>query len=88
MPEQGTHTSGLAIASMVLGIVGLCGGWTLIIPLLAIIFGSIALSSINKDSQLSGKSMAITGLILGLLSLLGWIIYIIIFGFAFIAGMV
>lgn len=55
------HTSGLAIASMVLGIV-----WVYWIgSILAVIFGHVSLSQISKDETLRGKGMAIAGLVLG-----------------------
>jgi ABC-type microcin C transport system permease subunit YejE len=55
------RTSGLAIASMVLGIVWIY--W--IGSILAVIFGHISLSQIRKDETLRGRGMAIAGLALG-----------------------
>jgi hypothetical protein len=55
------RTSGLAIASMVLGILWLY--W--IGSILAVIFGHIAISQAKKDPTLRGKGMAIAGLVLG-----------------------
>ena len=55
------RTSGLAIASMVLGIVWIY--W--IGSILAVIFGHIALSQAKKDPTLRGKGMAVAGLVLG-----------------------
>lgn len=65
-------TSGLAIASMVCGIVGalmfMCMGGILGIP--AVICGHMALKQINEASfPMGGRGMAITGLILGYLSI-------------------
>ena len=55
------RTSGLAIASMVLGIV-----WVYWIgSILAVIFGHVSLSQISKDETLRGRGMAIAGLVLG-----------------------
>lgn len=56
--------NGLAIASMVLGIVWLY--W--IGSVLAVIFGHVALTQL-KSSQQSGKGMAIAGLVLGYLGI-------------------
>ena len=53
--------SGLAIASMVLGILWLY--W--IGSILAVIFGHIAISQASKDPTIRGKGMAIAGLVLG-----------------------
>jgi hypothetical protein len=55
------HTSGLAIASMVLGILWIY--W--LGSILAVIFGHIAISQASKDPTLRGKGMAIAGLVLG-----------------------
>ncbi len=60
---RGTTTNGLAIASLVLGIVFVY--W--IGSVLAVIFGHIALSQIKTHPYQSGRGMAIAGLILGYL---------------------
>jgi hypothetical protein len=63
---QPPRTSGLAIASLVLGLVWLCG----LGSLLALIFASVALSQISRSrGRLEGKGLAIAGLILGILGL-------------------
>ena len=55
------RTSGLAIASMVLGIL-----WVYWIgSILAVIFGHVAISQAHKDETLRGRGMAIAGLVLG-----------------------
>ena len=60
------HTSGLAIASLVLGLLWLCG----IGSLLATIFGAVAINQISRSNgTVTGKGMAIAGLILGILGL-------------------
>ena len=58
--QQG-RTSGLAIASMVLGILWIY--W--IGSLLAVIFGHVAINQTGKDPTLRGRGMAIAGLVLG-----------------------
>jgi hypothetical protein len=63
---------GLAIASMTLGIVGVVLCWAIflaqILGILAIVFGFISKNSINKSKNLSGKGMAIAGIILGFIA--------------------
>ena len=54
-------TSGMAIASMVLGILWLY--W--VGSILAVIFGHVAISQCNRDSNIGGKGMAIAGVVLG-----------------------
>ncbi len=64
----GQRTNGLAVASLVLGIVGviLC---VLFIPwILAIIFGAIGIKQCNNDPTYTGKGLAVAGLVLGLIS--------------------
>ncbi|MFD0893466.1 DUF4190 domain-containing protein [Luteolibacter ambystomatis] len=56
--QQYPRTSGLAIASLVTGLLGL--------GLVAVICGHIALSQIKKSAgALTGKGMAVTGLVVG-----------------------
>ncbi|MGD0650119.1 MAG: DUF4190 domain-containing protein [Verrucomicrobiia bacterium] len=62
--------SGLAIASLVLGILGL----TCIVPvigaILALIFGIVALNRISKSgSQITGQGQAVAGLVIGAVGL-------------------
>jgi uncharacterized membrane protein YvbJ len=63
------RTSGLAIAALILGILG--------VSLLAVIFGGIAMSQTSKDPNLKGRGMAIAGLVLGILGMVGIVIWII-----------
>lgn len=61
-------TNGLAIASLVMGILSpLCCGCFTALP--AIICGHIALSQISKSPLQSGKGLAIAGLVLGYLGI-------------------
>lgn len=63
-------TPGLAIASLVLGIISVGGGSILLIPtVLAIVFGHIAYSRIKKDPSLGGGGLAIAGFVLGYVSI-------------------
>jgi hypothetical protein len=67
MDQQPIKTNGMAIAAMILGIVGIVFFW-LIVPIicliLALIFGIISLNKI-KTTQQPGKGMAIAGIIMG-----------------------
>jgi hypothetical protein len=73
------ETSGLAVASMVIGILAILGGWFwsgAILPILAIIFGHVSLYKIKKNSpRLKGKGFSVTGLTLGYVSLVIAIIF-------------
>lgn len=59
-------TSGMATASMVLGILGVLGGWCLFgLPcILAVVLGHLALRE-TRDGTRSGHGMAVAGLVMG-----------------------
>jgi hypothetical protein len=63
--QQQVKTNGLAVASLVLGLVWLGG----LGSLLAVIFGHVALSQIKQNPMQSGKGLAIAGLVLGYVAL-------------------
>ncbi len=65
---QAVGTNGLAIASLICGILGT--------SLVAVILGHIALSQIKKTGQ-EGRGMAIAGLVLGYLALVVSVIAVI-----------
>ena len=63
--SNSTESSGLAIAAFVTAF---------FVPILPIIFGHISLSQINRSNgRISGKGLAIAGLVLGYVALVGWI---------------
>ncbi|MEO6123708.1 MAG: DUF4190 domain-containing protein [Ilumatobacteraceae bacterium] len=65
--SQRSQTNGMAVASMVLGIVGIFLFCFYAIPsILAVIFGGVALGQIKKDPKYTGRGMAISGLVTGL----------------------
>lgn len=61
-------TSGLAVTSLVLGILGGVPTFSL----LALILGGCALPEINRGEK-TGKGMAVAGLVLGILGTVGWL---------------
>jgi hypothetical protein len=89
---QVSPTNGLAVTSMVCGIVGLmllffCGVISGLAALPAVIFGHMALRAI-KEAQipLGGRGMAIAGLVTGYLGLLAQLAVIGFFVFAFLSA--
>jgi hypothetical protein len=78
-PAETSHR-GMAIAALVLSICGLfCFGF--ITGLLAVIFAAVALSGMGKTRNDDGKGMAITGLVLGIIDIIGWLIWLaVVFG--------
>lgn len=79
-------TNGLAIASMVLGIASwvLCSGGG-IIAITGLILGLVALNQISKNPEQEGKGMAIAGVILNSISILGAILVMLLYGAYIIA---
>jgi hypothetical protein len=73
------RTSGMAVAALVLGILGFFTGIT---SILAIIFGGVAMNETSKNPDISGRGMAVAGLVLGIIVLVGgiffWIFWVII----------
>ncbi|MGA2498040.1 MAG: DUF4190 domain-containing protein [Tepidisphaeraceae bacterium] len=65
---EATGTSnGFCVASLVLGIVGIPASCTIILPILAIIFGGIGYAQVSSNSAArGGKGLAIAGIICGL----------------------
>lgn len=73
---RSTKTDGFAIASLVLGLFFWFPGLAIITGLLALIFGYVALSRI-RQSGTAGRGMAIAGVVLGWVSVVGWVLAII-----------
>ena len=77
-PAQEPKNSGLAIASMVCGIVSffLFG---IVLGVLAIIFGAIAINRINeRPHELKGLCQAKAGMICGIIAVVFWVILLVI----------
>jgi hypothetical protein len=72
----GKRTSGMSIAALILGILGIISFWPL--SILAIIFGAIGISQINKDPSLKGKGMAMAGLVMGIVAIAVWILVAVV----------
>ena len=69
---QPTPSSALAIASLILGIIGLLSGWLIFggaLGLVGVILGIVALVKV-KNGTASGKGMAIGGIVTGALGMI------------------
>jgi hypothetical protein len=81
---ESKRTSGMAVASLVLGICALVLFWIpwlgFLLGILAIIFGGLALSQIRKEPSLGGQGMAVAGLVCGIIGIAIWLILIISIG--------
>lgn len=72
---------GLSTASMVLGLISLAFGFTFVVPIVGFILGIVGLRR-----EPTGRGMAVTGLILNGLFVVGWAIVVAFFVFAAIAA--
>ncbi|MFI7634620.1 DUF4190 domain-containing protein [Nonomuraea sp. NPDC049400] len=76
-PQPGKPTNGMAVASLVLGIVGLIFCGLTSIP--GVILGHIALNRIKKTGE-EGSGMAVGGLVTSYITVVLWVLCWIIFG--------
>ena len=67
--EAAGSSNGMATASLVLGIVGLPAFCTVVVPLLAVVFGAVAVRQTSENRQ-GGRGMAIAGIVCGSVGLL------------------
>ncbi|WP_344902800.1 DUF4190 domain-containing protein [Actinomadura meridiana] len=84
-PPVPPRNNGMAIASMVLGIIGVISCGLLLFSIGAVIMGHVAQSQIKRTGE-AGSGMAIAGLILGyifaVIGLLYWILVVGVYGAA------
>ncbi|HEX2145930.1 MAG TPA: DUF4190 domain-containing protein [Glycomyces sp.] len=73
--------NGLAIASFVVALVGLCGP----LGILGLIFGYVAKSQIKSRNN-SGGGLATAGIILGWISVVAFILLIVLFAVGAVSG--
>ena len=71
-PEAAGASNGFSVASLVLGIIGIPFSCTVLVPLLAIVFGGVALTQINarQGENTGGKGLAIAGIVCGVVGLI------------------
>jgi hypothetical protein len=74
-PVQPPKTNGMAIAGFVVAL--LCCS-----PL-GIVFSAIGLNQIGKNPSQGGKGLAMAGLIIGIIGVIGWIFYLAFWGTLF-----
>jgi hypothetical protein len=70
--QPARSTSGMAIASLVLGILWLYG----VGSVLAIIFGAVGLKQ-TENGERGGRGMAVAGLVLGIVGVVGFVIIMV-----------
>ncbi len=77
LPRPQPRTNGKALASMVCGVLCVATGGLTGLP--AVILGHMAQSEIRRTGE-AGDGMALTGLVLGWLSVAGWLVFLGLFG--------
>ena len=70
-PQQ--KNNGLAIAALVVGLVGLFWNPVFIMGILAVVFGLVGKAQISSNPMQKGGGMAIAGLVLGIVDIVGTI---------------
>lgn len=74
-PGQPQKTSGKAIAALVLGICAICVPYVgFVVGIVAIVMGIVARKELKRNPSLKGDGLALTGLILGIVGLVLWIL--------------
>lgn len=68
MEEEKNIVSEFAIASLVMGIVSFVHLFSLEKPVIAIVFGILAMRRMGKNNKLEGRKLAVSGIILGAIS--------------------
>lgn len=82
-PPPQPQTNGLAVTSMILGILGLVGLF-IIGPILALVFGYISKGQIDaSNGWQGGRGFAITGIILGYVGIALTILFVVLFVWIF-----
>lgn len=75
-PEAAGSSNGFAVASLVLGIIGIPMFCFVLLPILALVFGGIALAQMNQRQETAGRGIAIAGMVCGVVGLIiffGWV---------------
>ena len=83
VPVSSGQTEPLAIWSLVLSLLGICGFCctpVVITGIAGVVCGHLALSKIGTRPDLQGRGLAIAGLIIGYCAIAGWLLWILVFG--------
>jgi hypothetical protein len=76
-------TEPLAIWSLVLSLLGVCGFCctpVVITGIAGVVCGHLALSKIGARPELQGRGLAMAGLIIGYCAIAGWLLWVLLFG--------
>jgi len=82
-PVPSVQTEPLAIWSLVLSLLGVCGFCctpVVIMGIAGVVCGHLALSKIGTRPELQGRGLAMAGLIIGYCAIAGWLLWVLLFG--------
>ena len=82
-PTPSGQTEPLAIWSLVLSLLAVCGFCctpVVITGIAGVVCGHIALSKIGTRPELQGRGLAMAGLIIGYCAIAGWLLWVLLFG--------
>ena len=82
-PAPSGQTEPLAIWSLVLSLLAVCGFCctpVVITGIGGVVCGHLALSKIGTRPELQGRGLAIAGLIIGYFAIIGWLLWVLVFG--------
>ena len=77
--QRGQSQQGLAITSMVLGILSLCGCFGPVSGIAAVIIGVVAGNGMKRSKNFEGKGMATAGVVMGIIGAILWTIIMILY---------
>ena len=80
-PVAAPATKTLSLASLVLGLVSIVFGFTFVVPLLAIILGGV-----GAKREPHARTLAVWGIVLGAVCMLGWLIAVVVIIFVAIVS--
>lgn len=83
VPAPSAPTEPLAVWSLVLSLVAFCGFCCTPVVLTGIggvVCGHLALSRIKTTPSLQGHGLAVAGLIIGYFAIVGWLLWVLLFG--------
>jgi hypothetical protein len=83
VPALSAPTEPLAIWSLVLSLLAICGFCCTPVVLTGIggvVCGHLALSKIKANPSVQGHGLAVAGLVIGYVAIVGWLLWVVLFG--------
>src|SRR4051812_9589516 len=70
----------VSLMASLFGLSGFCCGLFLMVSIAGVVCGHLALSRIKANPELGGRGMALAGVVVGYVSIAGWLIWTFAFG--------